>query len=130
MIQLLGFFWNCYRAAEAALIGWNVKARKMSFMLSAGGTVPYDQYVRNMAALGGTLGSLLVIAVVLLGVISYKYYKMKHTPGEDNSKVRGHLPCFHLGAAHATPKSGLDTKKSSVWIYIKFYAGFHFALSQ
>ncbi|XP_020639734.3 cadherin-related family member 5 [Pogona vitticeps] len=51
-----------------------------------GGTVPYDEYVRNMAALGGTLGSLLVIAVVLLGVISYKYYKMKHTPGEDNSK--------------------------------------------
>ncbi|KAJ7344319.1 hypothetical protein JRQ81_000269 [Phrynocephalus forsythii] len=50
------------------------------------GAVPYDQYVRNMAALGGTLGSLLVIALLLLGVVSCKYYKMKQAPEEGNSK--------------------------------------------
>ncbi|XP_061469065.1 cadherin-related family member 5 isoform X3 [Rhineura floridana] len=40
----------------------------------------------HMAAVGTTLGVLLVITLVLLGLISYKYYKMKHERGEDISK--------------------------------------------
>uniref|UniRef100_G1KQL6 Cadherin domain-containing protein n=2 Tax=Anolis carolinensis TaxID=28377 RepID=G1KQL6_ANOCA len=48
--------------------------------------VPLDIYKQDMAVLGGTLGSLLAITLVLLGLISYKYYKLKNAPGEDDSK--------------------------------------------
>ncbi|XP_034274501.1 cadherin-related family member 5 isoform X1 [Pantherophis guttatus] len=43
--------------------------------------------VNNMAALGGTLGTLLAIALTLLALISYKYYKLKKELEKENSQL-------------------------------------------
>ncbi|XP_032995479.1 cadherin-related family member 5 [Lacerta agilis] len=41
----------------------------------------------DMVALGTTLGCLLLVTLVLLGLVSYKYYKLR--PGEDSESVKG-----------------------------------------
>ncbi|XP_067318685.1 cadherin-related family member 5 [Anolis sagrei] len=51
--------------------------------------ITLDKYNQDMAVLGGILGSLLAITLMLLGLISYKYYKLKNAPGEDDSSFTG-----------------------------------------
>ncbi|XP_061469066.1 cadherin-related family member 5 isoform X4 [Rhineura floridana] len=58
----------------------------MSTSSDAGAVLCGLYKAEHMAAVGTTLGVLLVITLVLLGLISYKYYKMKHERGEDISK--------------------------------------------
>ncbi|XP_077787942.1 cadherin-related family member 5 isoform X8 [Podarcis muralis] len=43
----------------------------------------------DMAAVGTTLGCLLLVTLVLLGLVSYKYYKLKQRYGEDSESVKG-----------------------------------------
>ncbi|KAG8125655.1 hypothetical protein E2320_021007, partial [Naja naja] len=43
--------------------------------------------VEDMAALGATLGTLLAIALALLALISYKYYKLKKKLEKENSPL-------------------------------------------
>ncbi|XP_044282009.1 cadherin-related family member 5 [Varanus komodoensis] len=46
----------------------------------AGGVLTSRMYtVQDMTALGVTLGCLLAVALVLLGLVSYRYYKMKRS---------------------------------------------------
>ncbi|KAH0621009.1 hypothetical protein JD844_021994 [Phrynosoma platyrhinos] len=77
--------------------------------------IPRSKYERDMAVLGGTLGSLLVITLVLLGLIFYKYYKLKNAPEEDNTKIgkscwdlQDALSCIAEKPLHPLPDASSD----------------------
>ncbi|XP_062974473.1 cadherin-related family member 5 [Elgaria multicarinata webbii] len=57
--------------------------------VGTGVNAPPAYTAHDMAALGATLGCLLAITLVLLGVICYRYYRMKRDYGEGSSNIFG-----------------------------------------